>query len=332
MRQSQRSKEPKQGDELLLAIRRDALSTLNQVIDEMGEVEDLRSRVALAEKIVPLLAKDQPDRCRKMLNSIFNEAIASKANPKEKSILPDLDSIISRTIQAAAVIDLQFAHSLIESLPNSRQTEPQTKQDASTGATLYLRIATDLIQENPPLAINIASRSLAFGITSETLTFLALLRKRDTGLANRFLLTATQSCKDRGAKDVNELLLLYSYVFSRPNPPVVLSRGLGSLSIPGFSELTKAVSVDGTLAAQYLKAVSEILLDPNRYGAGNVSTLIRGVEGDFLLIAVVEPMARSYLSIAASAISSQRNVLLNHLEADRREAAFSAAERWNETP
>lgn len=332
MQRSPRSKESQRTDAALLAIRQDALSTVDQVIDEIGGVDDLRSRVALAEKIVRLLAQARPDRCRKMLNSIFDEAVALRTNPKETPIPPDLDSIISRTIQAAAVIDLELAHRFIEALSNSKQTDPKAKQDASTAGTLYLRVATDLIGENPPLAVSIASRSLAFGITPETLTFLALLRKRDAGLANRLLLSATQSCKDGGAKDVNELLLLHSYVFLRPNPPVVLSRGLGSLNIPGFSELTKDQSVDGTLAAQYLKIVSEILLDPHRYAAGKLRILVRGAEGDFFLLTVVEPTARNYLPTVASAISSQRNVLLNYLEADRREAAFSTAERWNETP
>ena len=331
VQQSQTSNEPARGDQVLLAIRQDALSTVNQVIDEISEVEDLRSRVVLAERIVQLLAKARPDRCRKMLSVIFDEAITLKANPKEK-VPPDLDSIISRTIQAAAVIDLELAHRFIEVLAKSEQTDFEAKQDHSSAARLYLRIATDVIRENPQLAVNIASRSLVFGVTSETLTFLVLLRKRDAVLANRFLLTATQRSKDRGAKDVNELFLLYSYVFVRPNPPVVSAQGLGSLSIPNLPELTKDHSVDVTLAAQYLKIVAEILLDRNRYATGNVSTLIRGAEGDFFLLTLVEPMAQSYLSTVAPAISAQRSIVLNYLAVDRREAAFSAVERWNQTP
>jgi len=279
---AQRSKQPQRADHVLLAIRQDALSTVDQVIDEVGEVEDLSARVALAEKIVRFLAKARrPDRCRKMLNAIFEDAIGLRANPKEKSVTLDLDSIISRTIQAAAVVDLELAHRFIDTLANSKQTDPNTNKDAPTAAGLYLRIATDLIQENPQLAVSIASRSLVSGIISDTLSFLALLRKRDAILANSFLLTATQRSTDRGAKDVNELLLLYSYVFVRPNPPVVLSQGLGSLNIPGFPELTKDHSVDARLAAQYLKGIGEVLLDPNRYATGNLRTLIRGAEGDF---------------------------------------------------
>lgn len=332
MRRSQESKKPQQSDQVLLAIRQDALSAADQVIDEIGEVEDLRSRVALADKIVRLLAKARPDRCRKLLNTVFDEAIVLRAGGKENTVPSDLDAIISRIIQAAAVVDLELAHRFVEALPNSKRAHRKEKQDPHAAAALYLRIATDLIRENPALAVTIAGHSLAHGITPETLIFAATLRRRDSTLAHRFLLTATQSCKDRGAKDINELLLLYSYVFLSPNPPVVLSKGLGSLSIPGLSELMKDQSVDTTLAAQYLKVIGEVLLEPNRYAAGNLSTLIWGVEGDFFLLTAIEPMAKRYLSTLTPAVSSQRDVLLNYIEADRREAAVSAVERWNETP
>jgi hypothetical protein len=316
----------------MLAIREDALSTVDQLIAEIGEVEDLQSRVVLAEKIVQLLAKARPDRCRKMLNAIFDEAIALRAKSKEKSAPPNLDSSISQIIQAAAVLDLELAIKFIDASTTSKQTGSEAKHDVSTAASLYLRIATDLIPQNPALAVNIASRSLAFGISSETLTFLASLRKRDAALANRFLLSATQHSADHGARDINELLLLYSYVFAQPNPPVVLAKGLGSLSIPGFQELTRDQRVNVELAAQYLKIIVDVLVDPNRYATGNLSTLIRGAEGDFFVLTLLEPVARNYLPRVAPAISLQRNVLLNYLEADRREAAVNAAERWNETP
>ena len=329
---AQRTKQSPRADQVLLAIRQDALSTVEQVIDEVGEVKDLSARVALAEKIVRILAKARPDRCRKMLKALFDEALGLRTNPKEKSVTPDLDSIISRTIQAAAVVDLELAQRFIDSLANLKQPNPDASKDASTAAGLYLKIATDLIRENPQLAVSIASRSLVSGITSDTLSFLALLRKQDAVLANRFLLTAIQRSTAHGAKDVNELLLLYSYVFVRPNPPVVLSHGLGTLNIPGFPELTNEHGVDARLAAQYLKDVGEVLLDPNRYATENLYTLIRGAEGDFFLLTILEPMAQSYLPAISTAISSQRNSLLNYLEAGRREAAFSAAERWNETP
>src|SRR5829696_5285816 len=59
-------------------VRQDALSAAEQVIEQIKDVEDLQSQVELAEKIVRLLAKKRPERLRKMLNAIFDDAISLK--------------------------------------------------------------------------------------------------------------------------------------------------------------------------------------------------------------------------------------------------------------
>ena len=81
-------------DAVSLAIRQDALSTADQVIDQVIEIKDLRSRVALAEKLVRILAKSRPERLRKLLNTLFDDAIALKTDFAKTNPAPsDLDSL-----------------------------------------------------------------------------------------------------------------------------------------------------------------------------------------------------------------------------------------------
>src|SRR5688572_6052051 len=105
--QRQAQADPARSDPASLAIRQDALTAADQVIDQIKDVEDLRSRVALAEKLVRLVAKQRRERLRKMLDAIFDNAIAlKKQSPKTNSVPADLDSILRKIIETAALIDI----------------------------------------------------------------------------------------------------------------------------------------------------------------------------------------------------------------------------------
>lgn len=325
----QMPKDQSRSDAVSRAIRQDALSTADQVIDQVSEVQDLRSRVALAEKLVRILAKSRPERLRKLLNSLFDEAVAFKTDSAKISSAPsDLDAILGRIIQSAALIDVELARSYVETLSNLKAVDRAARSDTSA-STLYLRIASELIRSNPSLAVEVATRSLADGISPDTLLFLASLRKVDTPSANRFFVAALRSCQMRGAKDVNELLLLYSYVFSPLRvATVVPQRGIGLLNIPGYLDVAMNYPVDAALAQQYLYVVGNTLLNPVRYNAGNIETLALGVEGDFFVLKIIEPWVAAYLPTKSSAIAERRNVVVSYMQSSQREAAFSAADLW----
>ena len=313
------------------AIRQDALSVADQVIDQIKEVEDLRSRVALTEQVVRLLLKKRPERLRKLLDTIFDDAIALSEQSKTKSVPPDLDSILRRIIQGAALIDIELARGYIETLANVKAPDG-TARSTSDSAVLHLRIATELTRSNPSLAVEVASRTLNDAILPDTLLFLASLRQVDTAAANRFFITALQRCQARGAKDVNELLLLSSYVFSPLQVPTVVSQGLAILNIPGYDEVAKNYEVDPGLARQFVTVTSEILLNPQRYSAGSIETLTLGAEGDFYALSIIEPWVATYEPGKAPAISAQRNTVMSYLQATQRETASSNADRWKNAP
>jgi hypothetical protein len=322
---------PTKQEKKSLTVRQDALSAAEQVIEQIKDVDDLQSRVELAEKIVKLLAKKRPERLRTMLNAIFDDAISLKMGPpKNKAMPPDLDSILRRLIETAALIDVEFARGYIETLSNLRASDGIVK--TASNSTLYLKIATELSRSNPSLAVDVATRSLADGILADTLLCLVSLRQVDVVAANRFFITALLSCQTRGAKDINELLLLFSYVFSPPKVPAVVSQGLAVLNIPGYSDEAKNNEPDAAMARLFLKTATDILLDTLRYSAGNIERLAFGVEGDFYALTILEPWVATYESNKASTISTQRNSLMNYMQAGQRETAFSNADRWKNSP
>jgi hypothetical protein len=330
--QRQVQKNQTRSDAVSVAIRQDALSTADQVIDQVSEVDDLRSRVALAEKVVRVLVKSRPERLRKMLNTLFEDAIAlGTDSPKTKSAPLDLDAIVGRIIQTAALIDVELARSYINVVSNLKAKDGAAKKD-SNASILYLRIASELIRSNTSLAIEVAAKSLANGVSPDTLLFLASLREVDIRSANQFFIAALRSCGIRGAKDINELLLLYSYVFSPLRVPTVVSQKIGVLNIPGYSDVVQDHPVDADLARQYLEVLVNNLMNPLRYNAGNIEALAQGVEGDFYALNIIEPWVASYQPTKTSAIAEQRNIVTSYMRSSQRESAFSAADLWKNSP
>ena len=327
---TQRQKQTKP-DPMSRAIRHDALSVAEEVIDQISEIEDLRSRVTLADKVVLLLGKSRPERLTRMLDKIFDDAMARKAESlRTKSQPEELDSILRRVIQIASRIDLALARRYIEASANIKAVKG-ADNDVSN-PTLYLRIARELVRTNPSLAAEVAARSLTIGIVPETLLFLVSLRQTDIAATNQFFIRALQSWQTRGGKDINELLLLYSYVFSPLRVPTVVSQGLAILNIPGYSEVARTYEVDSAIAQQFIRVTTEILSNPVRLSAGHLEALTLGVAGDFYALTLLEPWVAIYQPNSTSFISVQRNTLVNFMGSSQRDAAFSSATLWKGLP
>jgi hypothetical protein len=104
------------------------------------------------------------------------------------------------------------------------------------------------------------------------------------------------------------------------------------LNIPGYGEVAKNYETDPALARQYVRVMTEILLNPLRYSADSIETLAFGAEGDFYALSIMEPWVATYEPSKARAISAQRITVMSNLQASRREAASSNAERWKNSP
>lgn len=329
-------------------VRQSAFSTLDIVVDELPSIENIDLRIELTGTVVNLLAKSRPNRCRKALDSLFAKAMeiraeGLKAGPRGKESDPDSeqldpDSAIRKIIQIAAALDEKLAQSYIKAY-TEEENENLNSEDSATLrqknsqiASAYLKIAIDLVEKDPNLALLTAERSLNVGVMPDSLVFLAALRKQNIGLANRFFLAALRSCEARKGNDVNALLLLYAFVFSPLRVPVVSPRGIGVYSLPGLTLATQGYNVDPLLARQYLDDSSRLLLQADRYRPENLERLANGVVGDFYFLSLIESKAGEYLPNIAQSISEQRNVLANYLQSEDRTAATASVERWNKIP
>lgn len=318
-------------------IRQNAILVLDSAVGELREVEDIRARVSMAETIVKLLAKSRPERCRTMLDSLFEAALRlRKESSSNKSEDSNTNSILKKIIQLAAQLDPKLAQSYIDLCikdedVNAGDSSTSAKPSARTAA-LYMNLATELIEKDLMLALSMARRSLSIAVLPDTLIFLGTLRKRDLAQANSVFVAALNNVKMRRGTDVNELLLLYSYLFSPTRVPVVSSQGLGIFSVPTYLAIAVDYDVDPALARQYLSITADILMDAERYYPGNVERLTAGLLGDFCLVSLIGPAAGSYLPALAESLATQRHVLAGYLQPDGQAQAASSVERWNNMP
>lgn len=335
--QKPRSETPRQGrhaNKQTSVIRQDALATLDSVLDQLSEIDDLPLRISLTETVVNLLSKSRPQRCRRALDLLFAKAMELRGDPSthERELQASDSSEIRRIIQIAAVLDKSLAELYIKRYTEALDLKAEPSAGNTDLSSAYVKVATQLVEEAPALAVLTASRSLRTGLTPDTLVFLAMLRKKDVALANRFFVSALQSCQARNARDVNELLLLYAYVFTPLRIPVVTPGGIGILSVPEYLAVAENYPVDTLLAKQYLETSSRLLLDSNRYLPENLVGLANGLLGDFYFISIIEPRVVEYLPHSAQVMVQQRNVVANYLQALDRANAFASLERWTATP
>lgn len=161
------------------------------------------------------------------------------------------------------------------------------------GAAL-LQMAMSVVKENPSAAAEFATQSLRDGVSFGLQGVLIALQAQSFELSERVFRAALARVSASGLTDPNELLILYSYLYT----PGRISAAPSSAD---QSQRTIAVSRDGAgikpaaqyrpeLAADFLRAAAELLLDapapastPDpqttaRAQIGVIQTLLRGIE------------------------------------------------------
>ena len=319
-------------------VRQNALIVLDSVIDELREVDNIHARISLAESIVKLLAKTKPERCRDMLERLFDQALESRRDEASKSVESNTDAMLNRIIKIAAQLDAKLAQSFVErSLKEQPGAETNTKPSATDqpsvrAAAAYLKLATEVIDQDRVLALSIARKSLGIAVVPETLVFLGTIRSKNQAQADSFFIDALESVKVRRGRDINELLLLFAYVFSPMRVPIMTSQGIAILNIPNYLAIAQDYNVSPRLAGQYLRTSTELLLDNQRYYPGNIERLTGGVVGDFCFMALIRPMASQYDPSVSESLSTQQHVLEGYVKPESRTDLSSTVERWRSAP
>ena len=307
-----------------------AIAALDSAMNELREVESIPARVELADGLVNLLARRRPDRCRQFLDSLFESALQFS---RSESSGDDAGAVVRRTITIAARFDRELARSYVDryaeaARPSDDTSEPR-RANSSPPTELYLKLATELVEKDARLAVSLAERTLNDPLHPSVLVFLAALREKDATSSNAFFLAALRSASARRDVNVNELLLLYSYVFSPTRVLLVSREGIALLQIPEYKAGAAGRPIEPTLAAQFLRSSAQVMLNPARYTLDPALVAAR-VTADLTFLKIIEPHVPAYSPALAEPLSAQQNVLLHGMNPQSRAAVQEETGRWND--
>jgi hypothetical protein len=310
-----------------------AVTALDSAVDELREVEDISLRASMAEEIVKLLATKKPARCRQLLEALFDDALRLRKAQKDgaTSRLRESNAVIQRTIKIAASFDPKLAQEFVDEYAGDKESAGDaggTPNPSPSAADLYIRLATDLVERDPTLAVSVAEKSLVSEIGLRTLIFLETLRKKDQRLAGDFTRAVLQSIGSRQGRNINELLLLYSYVFSPLKVPIFTGGKLAIYESQAYRSIAESHPIEPDLARYYLQRSSQIILDPSRHAAGS-GQLTAGAAGDLSFINLLFPHAGMIAPELSEPLRGQQAQLMSLLDADQRATLQVSTDRWN---
>lgn len=179
--------------------REAAVSALSQAGDLLWD-ENLKARVWLT-KAWDLIEKIDEQENSEELRQIWRGSQRSR-----------LRTIV---LNVALKRDSKLADRFLQKLEQSQvddKAERGAFDDRTARSEQLLRLAMSAIETNPPLALNLAERSLGDGISFNLQTVLLRLRQKDVGLANRLFDSALARLVS-GPTAFSDHQVLASYLF-----------------------------------------------------------------------------------------------------------------------
>ncbi|MEK6282126.1 MAG: hypothetical protein AABN95_17355 [Acidobacteriota bacterium] len=312
-----------------------ALLLLDSAASDLKKIENMEERISLAESITKLLSSRKPETTREMLDALFEDALKRTRSDSAASAAKEqsADAQIWRIIRIAASFDSQLGKSYVEKYTEKEKTGEDSEQSVQVREPLrrelYLRLATELIERDPALAISLAGSVIKTELPAEALVFLGTLRKRDVGLANGFFMSALQSIRSRRGENINELLLLYSYALSPLQVPQVRTEGLVLLQLARYRKIVEPYSEDPAVARQFLSVAVGLLVNASRYNPDRFERLTAGAIGDFFVLTVIEPHVARYFPALIPSLINQRVLLAGYIRGEQRSELQAQTDRWN---
>jgi hypothetical protein len=304
-----------------------------EIFDEVHSVEELADRVDVAREVIQLGAKTIPERRPKLLRSLFDSALENAKSEKDQTRAQLAVDQIRNVIEMAGAFDYKLAASLVEEYlvwKEEKDTSNSSSTAAPERANFNLSIAISLVDRNPELATSFAEKSISRGFGPEILPFLWKLRGREPALSDRFFRSALSGITSRKATDVNELMVLYSYLFSPLRVPYLTNQGLANYYVAGIYEPGLAPTgyrPSLALASEFIRAITD-LFGVARYESASVRQLRTGVAGDAYFLSLIATPASTYAPHLKQPLEERLRVIAGFLNSETIAKANEQAARF----
>lgn len=305
-------------------VREAAVEALERAALELssGISTDTIGQLGLVQDLIESLAPHNPERCKQLLDALFEEALANTTGTSNASISQNPGEVVGRIAKIAGRFDWKLARSYLDRYREKSRTGPLPATPQVID--LYLKLSNERISTDPESAVQLAAEALSSELTPSGLVFLNNLRSKAPDEASRAFGIALEGLSSRRTVGIGELLLLYAYAFSSQQVPMLSEGRLSRLYIPQYEAVPDRV--DPRTARSFLEFVVNVLTDSSRYLQGKT---VPGLpEADLYLLRILQQRASAYAPELSAQMATQEALVRQSIGRERQAAIDNETGRF----
>ena len=243
---------------------------LNTTAGDAKKWDDKAVAARTQAQIADLVWETIPDNAADHLKAAWTSASNVEEPQRERSpvVNASLRNSVRRDVllvarKRAPQLAAIWLEEMVEESKSTAKHERGTFDDRSARSAVLLQMAMETVAHDAQAAAELLIESLRDGISFNLQTVLVRLQQKDAALAETVFRAALARLKTAGMSDPNELLTLYSYLFT---PGRVYgantsdNRNQVQLALGGPRVASPASRQNPSLAREFLEVASDLLL------------------------------------------------------------------------
>ena len=186
-----------------------AVYQVHRLGEKLLALRNVRAKAFEVARLAAVLWKQDETHARFLFEKALSLTIANGNDSEARA----LSTLHRRVIALIARSDAEWAKRLIDSAAKRETEDQRSKAFSSTN----LRTALGLLEEDSPVAVQFAERSLKGGVAWGFRDFIHNLRKKDEPEANRLFLQALNYLSQQPTVNILEFHTLGLYLFTAPD-------------------------------------------------------------------------------------------------------------------
>ena len=243
---------------------------LNSTADEAKKWDDKAIAARTQAQIADLIWDNDPENATTYLRAAWAATTIVEEPKRERSafVNPSLRNAVRREVllvarKRAPELAETWLAEIVEESKSAEKADRGTFDDRTARSAVLLQMAQQLVAENPKAASELLIDSLRDGVSFNFQTVLLRIQQNDAALAETVFRAAVARLKTAGMIDPNELLTLYSYLYT---PGRVFgantsdNRNQTQLALGGPRVSVPPGRQNPAMAREFLEVASDVLL------------------------------------------------------------------------
>ncbi|MEN3334819.1 MAG: hypothetical protein V7641_4184 [Blastocatellia bacterium] len=292
-----------------------ALWVMDQLFEAAKEVEDLYLRITTQAKVADALWEYDEARARSMFENLWRaiDSLKPVGQPGQDASPPlaaDLrNQLRSEVLKFISAHDLDLARRLIAAVAEKSINEESNHAEISRRilngqAELYLHLAMNLVDRDPPRAFQLARLSLSSEINPELTELLFQLRRKAPVLADELFSHALTLLRRDPAHLIENIDGLSSYVFPNYASGVsfLIGQGMGQESVP--AEQSNPALIGPFLDVAYKALMQQAAAMRTNATSFDSSLNSEQIAASYMVVQAILPFFEQYMPDRATALGS----------------------------